>query len=135
VKLNHMLAKRCLKLAGETPTRVRSKEEYEFQQDIVTLAQFFGWRVLWVRPVRIQRKDGTYYYETPVAANGKGWFDTFLVKERGDNKRMIWAEIKTDSGTLDPDQIAWQQAVNAAGGTAVVWRPRDMNAIQRELEA
>lgn len=134
MKLNHTLAKRCLTLAGETPSRIRSKEEAEFQQDIVTLAQFFGWRVLWVRPVRIQRKDGSFYYETPVAANGKGWFDLFMVKERG-NPRILHVECKTDTGILEPDQIAWQQAVNAAGGAAVVWRPGDWAMIQRELEA
>jgi hypothetical protein len=43
--------------------------------------------------------------------------------------QIIYAELKTQRGTLTAGQQQWLDALTAAGQTAVVWRPADIPAI------
>lgn len=98
--------------------------EAHFQQQVIALAQLCGWRVFHARPART--KDGQW--RTPVAGDGKGFFDLVLMRER-----VIFAELKTNKGTLTRDQHDWREAATRAGATAEVWRPRDWNQIEDTL--
>jgi hypothetical protein len=98
--------------------------EADFQRAIIQLAQLKGWRVAHFR----KAQNGKGQWRTPVAADGKGFPDLVLVRDR-----VIFAELKTDRGTLTPDQTEWQHALARAGAIAAVWRPREWNAIAEVL--
>ena len=48
---------------------------------------------------------------------------------------ILWREVKTEHGTIRPEQKDWILALKAAGGNAGIWRPRDWYSerISREL--
>src|SRR5690606_26458090 len=98
--------------------------EKEFQAQVIALAQLCGWRVAHFRPART--KDGEW--RTPVAADGKGFFDLVLMRDR-----VIFAELKTDKGKLTREQHAWREAATMAKAITVVWRPRDWDLIETVL--
>jgi hypothetical protein len=106
----------------------KAETEEEFQDRVIELAHVHGWRVAHFRPVRIQRANGTVYYETPVAADGAGWPDCCLVRER-----VIWAELKRQNGALQPNQREWREALLGAGAEWYCWRPSDLDEIERVL--
>jgi len=98
--------------------------EKDFQAQVIALAQLCGWRVAHFRPARTKNGE----WRTPVAADGAGFFDLVLMRER-----VIFAELKTNTGTLTRDQHAWREAATMAGAITVVWRPRDWNDIEKLL--
>lgn len=109
--------------AGEgrpTETTVRpDPPEKEFQRDVIRLARTLGWRVAHFRPARTSKG-----WRTPVAADGAGWPDLMLVRDR-----LVAAELKTGSNRLTPEQADWIDALQAAGVECHVWRPGDLDAI------
>ena len=59
-----------------------------------------------------------------------GFPDLVLAHE---HKGLIFAELKTDKGRLDPAQITWLRTLDAAGAEAYCWRPSDMQFITQRL--
>lgn len=108
----------------------KDRGEAGLQEDVIALARTLGWLVAHFRPVRIQRANGGVYYETPVGADGQGWPDLVLVRDR-----VLYVELKRENGTLEPAQRVWRDRIKEAGATWLLWRPRDWEsgAIQREL--
>lgn len=108
-------------LAGSNPAPAPppGKADWRGWQDRVQqIAEGLGWAVLVIRPVRVQRKDGTVYYETPVAGSGKGFPDFLFVRER-----LVAAEVKTGKGRLSAEQKWWRDRLVAAGVPWYEWRP------------
>ena len=103
--------------------------ESEYQAQIIELAQFRGWLVAHFRTSRTQRADGSVFYQTAIAADGKGFPDLVLVRER-----VIFAEIKTDKGRLSDEQKAWRDALLASGAEWYCWKPRDFDNVMEVLE-
>lgn len=104
--------------------------EAEFTAQVIQLARLRGWRCAHFRGVRIQRKDGTTYYETPVQADGKGWPDIFAAK----GPHCFAAELKRSQKEKPrPEQAAWLQAFLDAGIAAYVWTPESWSEIERVL--
>lgn len=104
--------------------------ERAFQTDVIELAQTYCWRVAHFRAVRVQRKNGDVYYETPVAADGKGFPDLILVRQ----DRLIAAELKVPPNKPTPEQIAWLGAFGAIQGClTAVWYPADLPEIEKTL--
>lgn len=99
--------------------------EAEWQDQVITLAHLLGWRHLHVR-----RSIGKGQRWT-TATNIKGFPDLLLWHER--QQRIIAAELKTDKGrtTLEQDEVL--ASLKAAGVPAYVWRPRDLDEVQRIL--
>lgn len=97
--------------------------EAHFQQQVIELAHLLRYRVAHFRPA--QTKHG---WRTPVSADGAGWPDLVLVRDR-----VIYAELKAAKGRLRPEQEAWQQALIAAGAEHYVWRPSDFDLIAAVL--
>ena len=91
--------------------------EPQLQEAIIECARAFGWRVAHFRPARVLR-GGRESWETPVAADGKGFPDLVLV--RGD--RLIFAELKKDTGTLRPDQELWLSALRLTPVEVYLWK-------------
>jgi hypothetical protein len=96
------------------------KPEEQLQKDVIGTAHLLKWRVAHFRTVRIQRRDGSVHYATPVQADGAGWPDLVLVRDR-----VIYAELKSDRGTLSTAQQDWLHALGNAGAECHVWNPRD----------
>lgn len=99
--------------------------EAQFQRQVLQLAKLCGWRTAHFRPGLDRRGN----WQTAVAGDGAGFPDLVLVRER-----VLFVELKTDTGRLTPDQEAWRQAAQAAGATHHVWRPRDWPAIESTLQ-
>lgn len=85
------------------------------QKGIIDLARRLGWRVAHFPPVPTERG-----WRTPVAADGKGWLDLCLVRER-----VIYAEVKGDTDRLRREQQSWVDALRLAGQEVYVWTPDD----------
>jgi hypothetical protein len=103
-----------------TKPRRPALSEAAFRKQVTDLATLCGWLV--------------YYVPDSRRVTSAGYPDLTLVKYKGGNKRVIFAELKTDAGRVRPEQAVWVSALNAAGQTAVIWRPKLWDAIKRELE-
>jgi hypothetical protein len=97
--------------------------EKAWQAQVIDLAHLYGWNVAHFRKARTKRG-----WRTPVAADGKGWLDLVLVRDR-----VIYAECKTDDGAMTAEQRLWFGWLETAGQEVYVWRPRDFEAIKRIL--
>lgn len=109
--------------------KVGSMRESEFQLQVIEYAQLRKWKVAHFRAVCVRRANGETYYETPVAANGKGFPDLLMV--RGD--RLLVAELKVPGNTTSPEQDEWLTRFRGAGVPAFVWFPEDWPAIEEVL--
>jgi hypothetical protein len=94
-------------LAGEMP-------ESELQQAVENLLQLHGW---------------LYHHAGDSRRSSAGLPDIVAVRVRGDDARVLVAELKSKTGRLRPEQQEWVdllQRVAARAGEAVevhVWRP------------
>lgn len=102
--------------------------EEAFQNDVIDIAHQYGFLVAHFRIVKVQRANGTTFYQVPVAADGKGWPDLVLV-----GPRIVYAELKAMNGILSPEQKVWRDALLKAGGEWYCWKPSDYDAIHRVL--
>ena len=108
----------------------KSLTEQQFQKQVVQLAKLYKWRVAHFRCVRVQRRGGAVYYETPVGVDGKGWPD--LVMLRGN--RLVVAELKVGKNKTTPEQDAWLAAFRSFEDAEVyLWRPSDWHEIESVL--
>ena len=87
--------------------------EAEFQTQVVDLARLLGWRVAHFRAARPGQG-----WRTPVSADGEGFVDLVLARDR-----VMFVELKSDTGTLRPAQREWLIALRAAGAEVHVWKP------------
>jgi hypothetical protein len=90
---------------------------------VVELAHMLGWACVHFRPALT--KHG---WRTPVQGDGKGFPDCILVRDR-----VIFAELKSDTGRLTPEQMAWFNRLTSAGIEAHIWRPADLQQIAEVL--
>ena len=85
------------------------------QRSIVQEANKRGWRVASFPPVETTRG-----WRTPAGAQGKGWPDLFLVRDR-----PVAIEVKGDGDSLRPEQREWLDAMRLAGVECHVIGPRE----------
>ena len=109
--------------------QARELSEEQFQTIVIEVAQQYGWRCAHFRGVRIQRPNGSTYYQTPVQADGAGFPDLVLLR----GERAVVAELKRQNGKPTPSQEDWLRAFQLAGVTAFVWRPGDLDRIHEVL--
>lgn len=105
--------------------------ESDFTTTVIQYAQLHGWRVAHFRTVRVQRKNGQAYYETPVQGDGKGWPDLVLVHPK--RRLVIYAELKVGKNTLTPEQEEWCGDLQEANQIVRVWKPEDWDSIEATL--
>jgi hypothetical protein len=103
--------------------------EKEWQNQVLELAKLLGWKRAHFRTVRVQRKNGSVYYETPVQANGKGFPDLIMVR----GNRLIAAELKRDGEKLEPDQEEWARVLRNTPVEVYAWCPSDFELVQQIL--
>jgi hypothetical protein len=87
--------------------------ESELQSAVIEMAHVFGWRVAHFRPAM----NATGRWRTPVAADGAGFPDLVLARDR----IVIYAEMKADGGRLSDAQKDWLAVLP----NSCVWRPSD----------
>ena len=98
--------------------------ERGFQQAVIDLAHAYHWSVFHARTSRTS--SGAYV--TAVSGDGVGFVDLVLVRDR-----VLFRELKTDTGRLSPAQRAWGERLTAAGADYAIWKPCDWTAIVKEL--
>lgn len=113
---------------GEPTTRkiAQAMSEADLQASVIELAHFYGWRVAHFRSVKVTKKDGSTYWQTPVAADGEGWPDLIMARDaRGEGAgRVLVIECKTEKGKVEPAQTAWLSLLRLTQRVEVfVWRP------------
>lgn len=101
--------------AGPGPAPAMSESQLE--RNIVDLAA-------WLHLYR--------YHTRRSEGSNKGFPDWVFVGPGG----VLFRELKSDTGTLTPDQAAWCHALAKARADVSVWRPADWHAgrIRRELD-
>ena len=62
-----------------------------------------------------------WWHDTDSRRNAAGFLDLVIV-----GSTVLYVELKTDKGRIRPEQQIWIDALNAAGQTAVVWRPQHL---------
>jgi hypothetical protein len=97
--------------------------EADWQRTVIEAAHVLGWRVGHFRKARTNKG-----WRTPVSADGKGFPDLVLVRDR-----IVYAELKSETGKPSLDQKAWRDAILGAGGEWYLWRPGDWEEVQRVL--
>ena len=99
-----------------------TQSEKDFQDTVIEYAQLRGWKVAHFRSVRVQRKNGSIYYQTPVQADGAGFPDLCLVRL----SRILFIELKSDKGKVSPAQDEWLKALSGTEKCEVyLWKPPD----------
>ncbi|MCK9513768.1 MAG: VRR-NUC domain-containing protein [Pigmentiphaga sp.] len=99
--------------------------EAQFQRQVLQLAKLCGWRSAHFRPAQ----NGQGQWRTAVAGDGKGFPDLVLVRET-----VLFVELKVGKNRLTPDQVAWRDALQAAGANWHLWTDDDWPAIEQTLK-
>lgn len=100
---------------------LRAVTEASFQRQVEALLTGYGWR--WYHAPDNRPSNG-------FVQNVRAGFPD-IVAVRGD--RMIFAELKRETGKVSPAQEEWLAALQAAQAEVYVWRPRDVEEISRIL--
>ncbi len=90
--------------------------EKQLQAAIIECARRLNWRCAHFTAATV-RGGRTI---TPVAADGAGWPDLVLVRDR-----VLFVEVKRDGQYPKPHQRVWHEALREAGQTVYVWREKD----------
>jgi hypothetical protein len=102
-----------------SPATVRARlaghlTEAQFLEQVRQIAQLTGW----------------FTYHTHDSRNSeRGFPDLVLVNPL--QRRIIYAELKTETGAVSPAQVEWLTALAACGAEAALWRPADIPRITR----
>ena len=103
------------------------RSEAEFSKHVIKLAHEYGWTVARFHRLPVPR-NGKTQWRTPVGADGKGFPDLTLVRER-----LLFAELKLAPGKPDVNQQAWLDKLTAAGCEAYCWNDRGLDQIEETL--
>lgn len=91
--------------------------EKVFQKQVEQLAKTLGW---------------TYYHTFNSYRSVSGFPDLVMVNTA--QRRVVFAELKSDTGKLSDKQREWIDNLTAAGAEAYVWYPGDWDEIVRILQ-
>lgn len=89
--------------------------ERQLQESVQTLAEYLGW---WV------------WHDNDSRRNKAGWPDLVLIRPG----RLIFAELKTETGRLTIEQRRILSMLYAAKQEVYIWRPNDMETIREILK-
>lgn len=97
-----------------TRDRLQALTEAQWQATVIDAAKALGW--LCMHPYDSRRSE-------------PGYPDLTLVRDR-----VVFVELKSETGRLTPQQHAWIGALNVAGAEVYVWRPADFDAAIETLK-
>jgi len=98
--------------------------EEEFQNQIIQLARLNHWRIAHFRPAMTSQG-----WRTPMQGD-KGFPDLVLAKKG----RIIFAELKSNSGKLSEEQRLWMRELDYDPNEYYIWCPFDLDEIIKVLE-
>lgn len=116
-------------LAPGIPYTPPGAAEVEFQRQVIDFARGYGWKVAHFRAVQVLKANGETFWQTPVDADGKGFLDLELVRER-----LVKAELKVGRNPMTPEQRDWSERYERAAVEWYVWYPTDWETIARVLQ-
>lgn len=90
--------------------------EDQFQSTLIEAARLLGWLA---------------YHTHDSRRSEPGFPDLVLVHPK--RRRLVFAELKSERGTVKPAQLRWHEALIAAGQEIYVWRPADLQAAVKLL--
>lgn len=90
-----------------------SETEKQWMQVIIDAARLLGWQV---------------YHPFDSRRSTPGFPDLTLVRER-----VVFAEVKTQKGSVSRDQRVWLDVLKAAGAEVYLWRPSHWVEVQEAL--
>lgn len=97
--------------------------EEQWSEQVIAYASLRSWLVAHFRPART-----AHGWRTPVSADGKGFPDLVLVRDRA-----VLVELKSVKGTLTEEQARWLEALKRADVEHYLWRPTDWPEVERVL--
>lgn len=101
--------------ARRTGVRLPQISEKAFQQQVVGLARYSGFRV---------------YHTFDSRRSEPGFPDLVMIRA----PRVLFAELKAGRGKTSPAQDVWLEALSRCPGVEVyLWRPDDIDEIRRTL--
>jgi len=92
--------------------------ERDLREWIRDLCKLFGWKM---------------YFSWTSIHSPRGFPDLVLCNP--EQKRVIFAELKTNKGKVTPYQQEWLDALDGAGAEVYLWRPGDIEGIAEILRA
>lgn len=99
--------------------------EDAFTRQVMDLAHAYKWLVAHFRPAMNRRGQ----WSTAVQGDGAGFPDLVLLRQ----DRLIMAELKSAKGKVSPAQQTWLNGLKRANVECYVWRPADIDEIERKL--
>lgn len=97
--------------------------EAQWQEQVIAFARLRAWLVAHFRPA--QTSQG---WRTPVTADGAGFPDLVLVRER-----VVVVELKSETGRVSVEQRRWAIALKLAHAEHYLWRPSDWPQVEEAL--
>lgn len=97
--------------------------EASFQKMVIQIAQSNGWKY-YHPPDNIPNKQGKR--QNIVS----GYPDLTLVR----GERLIFAELKRNTGYASKEQKEWIEALSTAKAEAYIWKPKDLHTIIKLLK-
>lgn len=106
----------------------RQMSEAALQAQVISLARTWGWEYFHAPDNRPGGRTGQ-----PQRGIVSGFPDLVLVHARA--RRILYRELKTETGRVADAQRNWHEILEAAGADVAVWRPRDLHAgiVERTL--
>ena len=102
------MTRRALNAAGELL-------EDAWQRQVIGLASFYGWRT---------------YHTHDSRRSQRGYPDLTLIRP----PELIFAELKTRTGRISPEQAAWLADLEQIPGVdTYIWRPADFDDVHARL--
>lgn len=95
-----------------------------WEDTVIETARVLGWRCAHFRAVETKRRG----WQVPVAADGAGFPDCILVRDR-----IIAAELKSGTGKVTDAQRDWLERLAAAGVECYTWRETQWDEIVQIL--
>lgn len=104
----------------------KKMSEAEFQRIILTLFRTYGWTVAhFGNTVKYVRRGNSYKVIPDKNAAG---FPDIVATRKG---RLIFAELKREDGIVSKSQQTWLDALALTGAEVFVWRPSQLEEINR----
>ena len=110
---------------SETSALYGQISEATFTKQVIQLARVLGWLSAHFRPGMTKRGG----WVTAVSGDGVGFPDLILLR----HNRRIMAELKAAKGKVTPEQEAWLESAKRAEFEVYIWRPSDIDEIERVL--
>ena len=112
--------------------------EAGFQSHVLRIARDLGWGIPQAAWQRVQEEaaqygvepppmDGLAYHTRYSLGSDAGWPDLVLVRRA--DRRLLFAELKTDRGRVSARQSAVIELLRHVGAEVHLWRPADLPEI------